>query len=83
MRNKTEKDRELCQSFVSNVPLSKANRRIADAETSVNSNAFIKGLPKMRVLNVARVGQTLILILLIGKMHKQGFLSFPSCGDDY
>jgi hypothetical protein len=29
-----------------------------DAETSVNSDAFITGLPKMRVLNVARVGQT-------------------------
>jgi hypothetical protein len=43
---------------VSNIPLWKANRRIADAETSVNSDAFIMGLPKMRVLNVASVGQT-------------------------
>jgi hypothetical protein len=37
----------LCQRFVANLPLWKANRRIADAETSVNSNAFIMGLPKM------------------------------------
>jgi hypothetical protein len=57
--NKTGKDsRELCQRFVSNLPLWKANRRIADAETSINSDALIMGLPKLRVLNVARVGQT-------------------------
>jgi hypothetical protein len=30
----------------------------ADAETSVNLDALIMGLPKIRVLNVARVGQT-------------------------
>jgi hypothetical protein len=52
------KKRELCQRFVSNLPLYKANRKIADAKTSVNSDAFIMGLPKMHVLNVARVGQT-------------------------
>jgi hypothetical protein len=58
-RNKTDKDRELCQIFVSNnLPLWKTNRRIADAETSANSDAFIMNLPKMRVLSVARVGQT-------------------------
>jgi hypothetical protein len=51
---------ELCQRFVSNLPLWKANRRIADAEAeaSVNSDAFIMVLPKMRVLNVAKLGQT-------------------------
>jgi hypothetical protein len=48
----------LCQRFVSNLPLWKANHRIADAETSVYSIAFIMGLPNMRVLNVVRVGQT-------------------------
>jgi hypothetical protein len=47
----------LCQRFVSNLPLWKANRRIADAEAFVNSDAFIMGWPKMRVLNVARVRQ--------------------------
>jgi hypothetical protein len=31
-----------------------------DAETSVNADASIMGLPKMRVLNVATVGQTQI-----------------------
>jgi hypothetical protein len=50
--------RELCQRFVCKLPLWKANHRIADAETFVNSNAFIMGFPKMRVLNVERVGQT-------------------------
>jgi hypothetical protein len=50
--------KELCQRFVSNLPIWKANRMITDAETSVNSVAFIMGLRKMCVLNVARVGQT-------------------------
>jgi hypothetical protein len=45
----------LCQRFVFNLPLWKANRRIVDAGTS---DAFIMGLPKMRVLNVARVEKT-------------------------
>jgi hypothetical protein len=35
--------RELCQRFVSNLPLWKANRRIEDAETSVNFDAFNMG----------------------------------------
>jgi hypothetical protein len=48
---------ELCQRFVSNIPLWKAKCKIADAETTVKSEAFIMGLPKMRVLNVARFGQ--------------------------
>jgi hypothetical protein len=51
-------ERELCQKFVSNFPLCKANSRIVDAEASVNSDTFIMGLPKMRVLNLAKVGQT-------------------------
>jgi hypothetical protein len=77
----------LCQRFVSNLPLWKTNRKIADAETSVNSDAFIMGLPKMRVLNVSRVGQThtkeVTSPLPIGKKHKQGLLPVPSCGDVY
>jgi hypothetical protein len=50
--------REVCQRFLSNLPLWKANCRIADAVASVNSDALTMGLPKMRVLNVAKVGQT-------------------------
>jgi hypothetical protein len=42
----------------SNLPLWKGNRRITDAETSVNSDAFIMGLLKMRVLNIEGVRQT-------------------------
>jgi hypothetical protein len=47
----------MCQRFVSNLPLWKANRRIVDAKTSVNSYGFIIGLPKMLVLNIERVEQ--------------------------
>jgi hypothetical protein len=46
------------QRFVSYLPLWKANCRIADADTSANSDVFISGLPKLRVLNVTWVGQT-------------------------
>jgi hypothetical protein len=69
----------------SNLPLWKASRRVADAEASVNSDALTMGLPKMRVLNVAKVGQTdkKPSPLPIGKMHKQGLLPVPSSEDVY
>jgi hypothetical protein len=47
-----------CQTFVSNLPFWEAICRIANTETSANSDAFIMGWPDMRVFHVAKVGQT-------------------------
>jgi hypothetical protein len=74
--------------FVFNLPLWKANRNIADAGTSVISDAFIMGLPEMRVFNVfnesdRHTKSEVPSPLPIGKMHKQGLLLVPSYGDVY